>query len=278
MSGFLIRQKEQLAEGVFSLVVEAPLIAGKVLAGQFVILRINDQGERIPLTVADHDRTAGTIRLIFQVVGLSSQLLGQIKVGEYLLNLVGPLGHPSEIENFGQVVAIGGGVGVAVAFPVVKALKAAGNQVTAVSGFRHQELEFFSEEMKRQSDEFILMSDDGSVGRKGLVTDPLKEMIDKGLKIDRVIAIGPVPMMEAVCRVTKPAGIRTIVSLNPIMLDGTGMCGVCRVLVDGKNKFGCVDGPEFDGHLVDFVNLRQRLSTYRAEEKIALEKQGGCGG
>lgn len=275
--GFRIQGKEQLSEGVFSLIAEAPLIARKVQAGQFVILRINDQGERIPLTVADYDRAAGTIRLIFQVVGFSSHFLSQVQIGESLRDLVGPLGHPSEIANFGRVVAIGGGVGVAVAYPVVKALKTAGNKVTAISGFRHKGLIFFNEEIKKQSDDFILMTDDGSAGRQGLVTVPLKEMIDQGEKIDRVIAIGPVPMMDAVCQVTKEAGIPTIVSLNPIMLDGTGMCGVCRVLIGGKTKFACVDGPEFDGHQVDFVNLRHRLNTYKTEEKIALEKHRGCG-
>jgi len=259
--------------------VKAPDVARNVKAGQFVILRIDEKGERIPLTVADYDRQAGTITIIFQEVGYSTMALGRLEEGDYLLDFVGPLGVPTEVENYGKVVCVGGGVGIAPIFPIARALKEAGNEVISIIGARNKDLLFWEEEMRAVSDRLYVATDDGSYGRKGFVTDILKEIIEQE-KVDRVWGIGPLVMMRAVSEVTRPKGIKTIVSMNPIMVDGTGMCGACRISVGNETKFACVDGPEFDGHLVDWELAIRRSQMYRDEEKRALAKAqcgGGCG-
>jgi ferredoxin--NADP+ reductase len=272
---FKILDKKRLYENIVKIDVEAPLIAEHAKAGQFVTLHINEKGERIPLTIADTD-AKNSITLVFQEVGASTKLLGKLDIGSEISDILGPLGRPTEIEKFGTVVCVGGGVGIAVVHPVIKAMKAKGNRVITIIGSRCEDALIFRAENQAHSDEFYITTDDGTCGRKGFVSDELKALIDKGEKIDRVIAIGPVPMMKAVSNVTKPHNIRTIVSLNPLMLDATGMCGVCRVTIGGAVKFACVDGPEFDGHQVDFDELSARLDQYRDKEKIALEKCEGC--
>jgi len=272
---FKILKKQRLYENIVKLDIEAPLIAERAKAGQFVTLRIDEKGERIPLTIADTDNKR-SITLVLQEVGASTKMLGRCDVGDAILDILGPLGHPTEVENFGTVVCIGGGVGVAVIYPVVKAMKAKGNKVITVIGSRCEDALIFRKENQAHSDEFFITTDDGSCGRKGFVSDELKDLIDKGIKIDRVIAIGPVPMMKVVANVTKSRNIKTIVSLNPLMLDATGMCGVCRVTVGGEVKFTCVDGPEFDGHQVDYDELATRLDQYKDKEQIALEKCEKC--
>lgn len=266
-----IIRKEELAPNIKLFEIDQPLIARKVQPGQFVVVRHNEKGERIPLTVADYDRDRGTITIIFQEVGKSTYEMGELNVGDTLLDVVGPLGQPSEIANYGTVVCIGGGVGIAPVYPITRALKAAGNHTIAIIGARTKELLFWEERFREISHELYITTDDGSYGRKGFVSDELQRLIDDGYKIDRVWAIGPAIMMKVVCDVTRPHQIKTIVSLNPIMVDGTGMCGACRVEVGGETKFTCVDGPEFDGHLVDFDLLMKRQSIYKEQEKLALD-------
>lgn len=272
---FRILDKKRLHENIVRIEVEAPLIAQHAKPGQFVTLHINEKGERIPLTIADTDGK-NSITLVFQEVGASTKILGRSEIGDQISDMLGPLGHPTQIEKFGTVVCIGGGVGIAVVHPVIKAMKAKGNRVITIIGSRCEEALIFRADNEAHSDQFYITTDDGSCGRKGFVSDELKAMIDKGVKIDLVIAVGPVPMMKAVSSVTKPHNIRTIVSLNPLMLDATGMCGVCRVTVGGAVKFACVDGPEFDGHQVDFEELAARLDQYKDKEKTALDKCERC--
>lgn len=250
----------------------APQIARKQKPGQFVILRVHEKGERIPLTIAGSDPAAGTISIIVQGMGKTTRMLNNLRAGDFITDLVGPLGIPSEIEKYGTVVVIGGGVGTAIAYPTARAMKEAGNRVISIIGARTKDLVILESELRGISDNFHVTTDDGSYGTKGLVTGPLKAMIESGENIDYVLAIGPVPMMSAVAETTRPHGIRTVVSLNAIMIDGTGMCGGCRVLIGGALKFACVEGPEFDAHQVDFRNLSQRTSMYRDMERKALER------
>ena len=269
---FKIVHAEFIAPGIKRFEVEAPRIARKHKAGQFVILRLHDRGERIPITIENSNPERGTINIVVQSVGKTTHLLNALNAGDNILDVVGPLGKPSEIAVFGNVVVIGGGVGVAMAYPTAAALKLAGNHVAAIIGARNKELVILEREMRQVSDELTITTDDGSYAEKGLVTDKLRRLIDNGTRIDLVLAVGPIPMMRAVAELTRKDHIRTIVSLNPIMIDGTGMCGGCRVLVDGRSQFACVDGPEFDGHLVDFAVLTQRNSTYRQEEERSMEE------
>jgi len=269
---FKILKHAILGPQVKQLVFEAPAVARKRKPGQFVILRINESGERFPLTIADADPKAGTITIIFQEVGKSTFQLGTLKAGDAVLDIVGPLGKPTEIEKFGHVICMGGGVGVAEIYPVAMALREAGNEVTAIIGARSKDLVILEEQMRRSSHKLWVTTDDGSYGYHGLVTDPLKEILnDTNKKVDRVFCIGPVPMMRAVAEATRPYGIPTIVSLNPIMVDGTGMCGACRVEVGGETKFACVDGPDFDAHQVNFDLLMKRLTIYKDQEKLSWE-------
>jgi ferredoxin--NADP+ reductase len=262
-----IISRRQLSAEVFRMEIEAPLIARERKAGQFVIVQVDlDWGERIPLTIADADPDAGTITLIFQTVGRTTHLLAAKQVGESIAALLGPLGRPTHIEKFGTVVCVGGGIGVAPMHPIVQAMKAAGNRVIVIMGARNQELLILEDEMKRIADELIVVTDDGSYGRKGLVTQPLKELCERTPKPDCVVAIGPPIMMKFCAETTRPFGVKTLVSLNTIMVDGTGMCGGCRVTVGGKTRFVCVDGPEFDGHQVDFDNMMKRLRAYKTRE------------
>jgi ferredoxin--NADP+ reductase len=256
--------------------VESPRVARKRQAGQFVIIRIDEYGERIPLTIADSDPEDGTISLIVQGVGKTTKQLNAMEAGDAILDLVGPLGEPSEIENFGTVVIVGGGVGTAIAYPTAVAMKQAGNHTISILGARTADLLILQQELDATSDEMFTMTDDGSYGEQGFVTQKLQQLIDDGRSIQRVLAIGPVPMMQAIAEVTRPHGIHTIVSLNPIMVDGTGMCGGCRVLVSGVAKFACVDGPEFDAHEVDFTNLTQRNRMYQEQEKAALQRSSAA--
>ena len=266
-----ILRKEVLGPEVVRLRVAAAKIARKAKAGQFVILRVREDGERFPLTIADSDPDAGTIDLIFQVVGKSTALLGAMEEGEVILDVVGPLGLPTEIERFGRVLCVGGGIGVAPLYPIAKALKAAGNVVVAVVGARSKGLLIMENEFRAVADEVRVATDDGSYGRKGFVTDAIDDLLAEGRKFDRAWAIGPVPMMRNTSKVTAAAGLPTFVSLNPIMVDGTGMCGGCRVIVGGQVKFACVDGPEFRGDQVDFDLLSRRLGTYREKERADHE-------
>jgi ferredoxin--NADP+ reductase len=252
--------------------ITAPKIAEKRKAGQFIILRVDETGERIPLTIADSDTDEGTITLIVQGIGASTKLLNTLNAGDYIHDVVGPLGKASHIENFGTAVSIGGGVGTAIAYPTAKALKEAGNYVISIIGGRSKEYIILEEEMNKVSDEVYPTTDDGSYGYHGFVTQKLEELIKSGRKIDFVLAIGPIPMMAAVAKTTEPYGIQTVVSLNPVMVDGTGMCGGCRAYVDGKAVFVCVDGPEFDAHKVDFKILTQRNKMYLPQEKETLDK------
>lgn len=273
---FQIIRKEVFSPTIKLMDIKAPDVARKVQPGQFVILRIDEKGERIPLTVADFNREAGTITIIFQEVGYSTTELGKMEAGEYLLDFVGPLGEPTEIENFGKVICVAGGVGIAPVYPIARALKEAGNEVISIIGARNKELLFWEEEMRAISDQLFVATDDGSYGRKGFVTDILKDVLGEG-NVARVWGIGPVVMMRAVAEVTRPSGVKTIVSMNPIMVDGTGMCGACRISVGNETKFACVDGPEFDGHLVDWELAMRRSIMYKDEEKRAMAK-GQCGG
>ncbi len=268
---YLITEARFLAEDVKLFKIKAPKIARKREAGQFVIIRVEENGERIPLTIADSDNDNGTVTIIVQGVGKTTRQLNKMNSGDEILDVVGPLGMPSHIEKFGTTVSIGGGVGSAIAYPTAVALKKAGNHVITINGARTKDLVILEDEMKTVSDEAYITTDDGSYGHHGFVTDMLQKLIDDGKKIDFVLAIGPIPMMSAVAEVTRPHGIKTVVSLNPIMIDGTGMCGGCRVTVGGKTKFACVDGPEFDAHEVDFKNLIDRNRMYAAYEKKSLE-------
>lgn len=273
--------KQQLAPSVQLFEVQAPLIAKKAKPGQFVILRVNEEGERIPLTIADFNREKGTITLIFQEVGASTVELGLLNEGEFLLDLVGPLGKATHIEKMGTVVCVGGGIGIAPVYPIARGMKEAGNEVISIIGARSEDILIYEEEMAAVSDELIITTDDGSKGRKALVTQPLKELLDSDKTISLVVAIGPVIMMKFVAETTRPYGVPTVVSLNPIMVDGTGMCGGCRVSVGQENKFACVDGPEFDAHKVDFESLMARQRMYKPHEKqhsehINGKKEGGC--
>ncbi len=268
---YKIVKKQQLNDAVVLLEIEAEFIAKKVLPGQFIIFRIDEQGERIPLTVADYDREKGTVAVIFQKVGLSTKLLAEKKEGESIADFVGPLGVPTDYENFKKVAVIGGGVGCAIAYPQAKALYAAGVEVDVIVGFRNKDLIILEDEFKKVSSELFMMTDDGSYGKKGLVTAALKELLDNGEKYDEVIAIGPLVMMKFVCKLTKEYNVKTIVSMNPIMIDGTGMCGCCRLTVGGKVKFACVDGPDFDGHEVDFDESIERAKMYQPFERKAHE-------
>jgi len=263
--------REDLAPVTKLFEVSAPEIARKAKAGQFVIVRICETGERIPLTIADYDREKGTLTIIFQEVGKSTRQLGTMGVGDRLCSVTGPLGLASEIENYGTVMCVGGGVGIAPVYPIARGLKAAGNKVISVIGARNKDLLFWEDKMRAVSDELIVCTDDGSYARKALVTEPVKEILEARQDVQVIWAIGPAIMMKFVSLTTKPFGVRTIVSLNSIMVDGTGMCGACRVEVGGTTRFVCVDGPEFNGHEVDWDLLLERQRQYLAEEKIALE-------
>jgi ferredoxin--NADP+ reductase len=267
---FRIVEAEFLAPDIKRFRIEAPRIARKRQAGQFVIVRVYARGERIPLTIADGDPHDGTITLIVQGVGKTTRLMNLLEAGDALLDVVGPLGRPSEIRNYGTVVVIGGGVGAAIAYPTAKALHEAGNEVISILGGRSRELVLLESEIRAISDEVFVTTDDGSYGRKGLVIDPLKELIAAGRPVKLVLAIGPVRMMQAVAEVTRPNGIATVVSLNSLMVDGTGMCGGCRIITSGGAKFACVDGPEFDAHTVNFDILAQRNRTYTEQEAEGL--------
>ena len=264
---FKILKKQPLNPTVTKMVIEAPLVARKAQAGQFIILRASDDGERIPLTIAGYDREAGTVDIIFQIVGGTTMELNALNEGDYLPDFVGPLGKASEVEGFKKVAVVGGGVGCAIALPVAQALHANGCEVHSVVGFRSKDLVILEDEFKACSSKVCMMTDDGSYGAKGLVTNALEALINEGNQYDEVIAIGPVIMMKFVCQLTKKYGIKTVISMNPIMIDGTGMCGGCRLTVGGETKFACVDGPDFDGHLVDFDEAMKRGAIYRDFEQ-----------
>ena len=268
---YKIVRKRELNPTVTLMEVDAPFIARKAEPGQFIILRVDEEGERIPLTVADFDREKGTVTIIFQIVGGTTERLNQLREGEFIHDFVGPLGEPSHVEGLKKVAVVGGGVGCAIAYPVAKKLHKLGAEVHSIVGFRSKDLVILEEEFRAVSDEMRMMTDDGSYGKKGLVTDALRELIEAGNKYDEVIAIGPVVMMKFVSLLTKQYGIRTVVSMNPIMIDGTGMCGCCRLTVAGKTKFACVDGPDFDGHEVDYDEIMKRASTYKEFEKRERE-------
>jgi len=267
-----ILKKEKLAEKIKSIEVEAPLISKKAKPGQFVILRVDDKGERIPLTIADANSEKETITLIFQEVGTTTTKLGLLKEGEEILNIAGPLGKPTEIEKYGNVCIIVGGVGAAFVFWMAKVFKEKGNYIIVITGARNKDLIILEDELKKLSDEFYITTDDGSKGKKGFNTEMLAELIKNGKKIDYVLTAGPIIMMKKVAEITKKARIKTVASLNPIMVDGTGMCGCCRVTIGGETKFACVDGPDFDAHLVDFDELLKRTSLYKEMEKKSYEK------
>ena len=269
---YKITEKVALNPTVTKMVIEAPLIAKKAKPGQFIIVRPFEDSERIPLTVAGYDREAGTVEIIFQIVGGTTMELNSLNAGDSVHDFVGPLGRATEVEGLKKVCVVGGGVGCAIALPSAKAFKEAGAEVTVIVGFRSKDIVILEDEFKAVADRMILMTDDGTYGRHGLVTQPLQELLEAGETFDEVLAIGPVPMMKFVCRTTQPFGVHTMVSLNPIMVDGTGMCGGCRVTVGGETKFACVDGPDFDGHLVDFDEAIMRSRMYKAEEKLSDEK------
>ena len=269
---FKILKKEVLNPTVTKMVIDAPLIAKKAEPGQFIILRTDSDGERIPLTIADFDREAGTVTIIFQIVGATTEKLNHKEEGEYIEDFVGPLGTPSHIEPNTRVAVIGGGVGCAIAYPIAKKLHHLGSTVHSIIGFRNKDLVILEDDFDKVSDKLIVMTDDGSHGTKGLVTEALKTLIESGEKYDEVIAIGPLIMMKFVAKTTKEYGIKTTVSMNPIMIDGTGMCGGCRLTVGGKTKFACVDGPDFDGHEVDFDEAMERGSMYKEFERHAYEE------
>ncbi|MDH5450531.1 MAG: sulfide/dihydroorotate dehydrogenase-like FAD/NAD-binding protein [Candidatus Bathyarchaeota archaeon] len=268
---YKVLAKEDLAPQIKLMTVHAPDIAEKAQPGQFVIIRVDEKGERIPLTLVDWEKEKGTITLIFQEVGVSTRKLSTVAVEDAILNIVGPLGNPSDIRHYGTVAVACGGVATAAAYPIAKALKQSGNKVISIVGARTANLLILEKEMKAVSDELHISTDDGSKGYKGFVRDVLRTLIEEGQSFDIVYAIGPPIMMKTVCEVTRPHGIKTIVSLNPVMVDGMGMCGACRVSVDGKTQFACVDGPEFDGHLVDFNLLIKRLKIYFPDERKADE-------
>ena len=264
---FKIVNKQILNPTVTRIDLYAPFVAKKAQAGQFVIVRVSEEGERIPLTIADYDREKGTVAVIFQIVGATTYQLNQKNQGDYISDFVGPLGNPTHTEGLKKVAVVGGGVGCAIAYPVAKKLYTQGAEVHSIVGFRNKDLVILQDEFTKVSDKYIIMSDDGSIGQKGLVTDALKNLIENGEKYDEVIAIGPIIMMKFVSKLTKEYGIKTTVSMNPIMIDGTGMCGGCRLTVGGKTKFACVDGPDFDGHLVDFDLAMKRGAGYKDWER-----------
>lgn len=264
-----IMLKRKLNDSMTLMEISAPYIAKKAKAGQFIILRVNEQGERIPLTIADYDGEKGTVTIIYQIVGKTTMLLDTLNEGDSLLDFIGPLGKPSEIEGFKKAAVIGGGAGCAIAYPQAKALHTQGTKVDMIAGFRNKNIIILEDEMRASSSNLTIMTDDGSNGNKGFVTDALKKNIEAGAGYDLVVAIGPLVMMRAVCNLTKEFGIKTIISMNPIMIDGTGMCGGCRLTVGGKTKFACVDGPDFDGHEVDFDEAIKRSRTYFDMEREA---------
>ena len=268
---YRIVERKELNPTVTLLEIEAPLVAKKAKPGQFIILRTDAMGERIPLTIADSNKKAGTVTVIFQVVGGTTEKLNHVEKGGYIADFVGPLGRATEIEGLKKVAVVGGGVGSAIAYPVAKALHAAGAEVHAIVGFRSKDLVILEDEFRANSSRFVLMSDDGSAGEKGLVTDALKKLIESGEKYDEVITIGPLVMMKFVSLLTKEYGIKTVASMNPVMIDGTGMCGGCRLTVGGKIKFACVDGPEFDAHEIDFDEAMERSTMYRDFERHTHE-------
>ncbi|MGN0453946.1 MAG: sulfide/dihydroorotate dehydrogenase-like FAD/NAD-binding protein [Ruminococcus sp.] len=269
---FKILKKKVLNPTVTLMEIDAPFIAKKAEPGQFIILRVNEDGERIPLTVADFDREKGTVTIIFQIVGATTELLNEKQEGEYIHDFVGPLGVPSKTEGLKKVAVVGGGVGCAIAYPIAKKLHNSGAEVHSVVGFRNKDLVILEDEFKNVSDKLCMMTDDGSYGTKGLVTDALKQLIESGEKYDEVITIGPLIMMKFVTKLTKQYDIPTVVSMNPIMIDGTGMCGGCRLTVGGETKFACVDGPDFDGFKVDFDEAMERGSMYKPFERHAYEE------
>lgn len=273
---FPIVKKRVLNETVTLMEIEAPLVARKALPGQFIIFRIDEEGERIPLTIAGYDREEGTVTIIFQKVGYTTMKLDTLNEGDALLDFVGPLGEPSHTEGVKRAAVIGGGLGVAIAYPQAKALHEAGCEVDLIVGFRNEHLIILQDELAAACTDLTIMTDDGSNGNKGFVTQALQAKLDAGKVYDEVIAIGPLPMMKAVCDLTKPKDIKTIVSMNPIMIDGTGMCGGCRVTVGGVTKFACVDGPDFDGHQVDWAEAISRSRMFRPEEQRAMEKLHKC--
>ncbi len=268
---FQITEKKTLNATVTRMDVLAPAIARKAEPGQFIILRVHEDGERIPLTIADFDRDIGTVTIIFQVVGKTTRLLNELEIGDSILDFVGPLGVPTHLDGYRRVAVIGGGLGSAIAYPQAKKLHQMGAQVDIIAGFRNKDLIILENEMRAASDRLFITTDDGSNGRKGFVTDMLKSLLDDGNAYDLVIAIGPLIMMKFVSNLTRPYGIKTIVSMNPVMVDGTGMCGGCRVTVGGETKFACVDGPDFDGHLVDFDEAMRRQQMYKNNEKTSDE-------
>ena len=272
---YKIVQKRPLNSSVTLMEVQAPHIARKAKAGQFIIFRVDEEGERVPLTIADYDREKGTITIIFQKVGLTTELLDTLEEGDDILDFVGPLGRPTELEGVKKVAVIGGGVGCAIAYPQAKYLHEHGVAVDVIAGFRSKDIVILEEEFQAACDHLYLTTDDGSYGEKGLVTDKLKALIEAGNQYDVVIAIGPIIMMKFVCKTTEPYGIKTLVSLNPIMIDGTGMCGGCRVSVGGQMKFACVDGPDFDGHQVDFDELMARNAAYK-EREAQVRRDHAC--
>ena len=269
---FKIIRKKRLNPTVTLMDIQAPLIARKAEPGQFIILRVDEAGERIPLTIADYDREKGTVTIIFQIVGATTEKLNHLEEGDFLHDFVGPLGIVSHTEGLKKVAVIGGGVGSAIAYPIAKKLHAQGAEVHAIVGFRNKDLVILEDEFRAVSDLCKIMTDDGSYGEKGLVTNALKSLLDAGEQYDEVIAIGPLVMMKFVCAVTKKYGIKTVVSMNPIMIDGTGMCGGCRLTVGGETKFACVDGPDFDGHLVDFDEAMERSNMYKDFERHQYEE------
>ena len=269
---FKIVKKRELNPTVTLMDIEAPLVAKKAEPGQFIILRVDENGERMPLTIADYDREAGTVTIIFQIVGATTKMLNAKNEGDFIQDFVGPLGVPTHVEGLKKVAVVGGGVGCAIAYPIAKKLHELGAEVHSIVGFRNQDLVILEDEFKAVSDKLVMMTDDGSYGTKGLVTNALKDLIESGEKYDEVITIGPLIMMKFVCAVTKEYGVKTTVSMNPIMIDGTGMCGGCRLTVGGKTKFACVDGPDFDGHEVDFDEAMERGSMYKEFERHAYEE------
>ena len=273
---FKIIKKEPLNPSMTRMVIEAPFVARKAMPGQFIILRVNETGERIPLTIADTDAANGTITIVYLVLGKSTALLETLKEGDAIPDVCGPLGHPTHIEKRGTVICVGGGTGIAAMHHIAKGHSRAGNRVVGIIGARGKDLLLFEKELSSFADELLISTDDGSYGHKGLVTDLLRDRLEKDKTVFEVVAVGPVPMMAAVADTTRPFGVKTTVSLNPIMVDGIGMCGACRVSVGGKTKFACVDGPEFDGHEVDFPELRRRLSAYRDQERTSFDSYNGC--
>lgn len=268
---YKIVRKKELNSSVTLMEIEAPFIARKAKAGQFIIFRIDEEGERVPLTIAGYDRQKGTVSIIFQKVGFSTIALGNLNEGDYIRDFVGPLGKPTEVEGVKRVCVVGGGVGCAIALPSAQGFKEAGAIVDVIVGFRNKDIVILEEEFKACADNLYLMTDDGSYGEHGFVTVKLQQLLEAGVQYDEVLAIGPVPMMKFVAKTTEPFGVKTMVSLNPIMVDGTGMCGGCRVTVGGETKFACVDGPEFDGHQVDYAELMSRNSVYRQREAEVKE-------